>query len=150
MFFQMCELAKLFSSLVEADNRFTIVAPVKLGLVCFKLKVRDFKPQYTKWCWVEFVLRRLLCNWFCSFQSTNEANSRLLAKINDDRRIHLVAGVLGDELILRFSVNSPLATPDDISYAWSVITSLAPKTTEDFCHNVLWIVLRWFDSKITR
>lgn len=34
-------LANLFSSLVQQDNRFEMPCPTRMGLVCFRLKVGD-------------------------------------------------------------------------------------------------------------
>ncbi|KRX68256.1 Aromatic-L-amino-acid decarboxylase [Trichinella sp. T9] len=38
---KMCRLAKEFADFVVKDERFELVAPVILGLVCFRLKTRD-------------------------------------------------------------------------------------------------------------
>lgn len=38
---QHCRLAKKFESLVRKDNRFIVIGKVTLGLVCFRLQVRQ-------------------------------------------------------------------------------------------------------------
>ncbi len=43
----MCALAQLFAELVSSDDRFELVVPVHLGLVCFRLKVLTESTE----CW---------------------------------------------------------------------------------------------------
>lgn len=105
----MCVLAKEFEALVRADNRFEVVGSVKLGLVCFRAKVRSLHgpPRGTPLHTV--------------FQGTNEINEELLKAINKDRRIHLVPAQLRETYVLRMAICSSLTKSDDVTYAWKVI-----------------------------
>lgn len=47
LFLQQVGLAKEFESLVRADKRFEICAPVVMGLVCFRLKVSTHSLHFS-------------------------------------------------------------------------------------------------------
>ncbi|KRZ19819.1 Aromatic-L-amino-acid decarboxylase [Trichinella pseudospiralis] len=94
---KMCRLAKELADLVVQDERFELVAPVILGLVCFRLK------------------------------DTNEVNEKLYQLINNQRRIHVVSSVLRNVFVLRISISSALTESADISFAWKVISASATK-----------------------
>ncbi|OUC41064.1 pyridoxal-dependent decarboxylase domain protein [Trichinella nativa] len=95
--FRMCRLAKEFADFVVKDERFELVAPVILGLVCFRLK------------------------------DTNEVNEKLYQLINNQRRIHVVSSVLKNVFVLRISISSALTETADIYFAWKVISASATK-----------------------
>ena len=84
------QLAKEFETLVRADERFEVAAPVTLGLVCFRLK-----------------------------KYGNMINDHLLARINGARRIHMVPAMLpGETYVLRFVVCSRYTESRDVQFAW--------------------------------
>lgn len=86
-------LAKEFEQLVLQDDRFEVSAPVRLGLVCFRLK-----------------------------RYGNMVNDYLLARINAGRRIHMVPAMLpGEKYILRFVVCSRYTESADVQLAWEEI-----------------------------
>ena len=66
----------------------------------------------------------------CGRQGSNERNKELLAKINDDGRIHLMSAESKGVYFIRY-VCSIRAEPDDVKFAWSVIVDLAGKLLHD-------------------
>lgn len=88
-------LARYFESLVQKDNRFEVLNEVRLGLVCFRLKVTD------------------------------EQNQSLLAQINDSGELHMIPAIVKGRFIIRFCVTAENATEDDMDQAWDIITAKA-------------------------
>ncbi|KAK2183725.1 hypothetical protein NP493_298g02000 [Ridgeia piscesae] len=89
-------LAHEFEKLVVVDERFQVTHPLKLGLVCFKLR-----------------------------QQSNEVNKLLLTKINDDGRIHMVPSSSKGTYFLRFAVCAANTELSNIQFVWKVIQELA-------------------------
>lgn len=88
-------LAKEFENLVRSDDNFEVVYPVKMGLVCFRLK------------------------------GDNAASEKLLNAIVDDGRIYLIPGRSKSMYYIRFVVCSLYCTSGDMQYAWNVILQLS-------------------------
>ncbi|CAD5217443.1 unnamed protein product [Bursaphelenchus okinawaensis] len=88
------KLAKQFHQLVSADDKFEVVVPPNLGLVCFRLK------------------------------GQNSRSEALLNLLNHDNRIHLVPGKTNDVYYLRFAVCSQHTKENDITFAYNVISEL--------------------------
>ncbi|XP_071531630.1 aromatic-L-amino-acid decarboxylase isoform X2 [Panulirus ornatus] len=84
-------LAHQFESYVKEDQRFEIILPVTLGLVCFRLK------------------------------KDNEVNESLLKKLNAGGVIHLVPSKINDIYFLRFAVCSRLTESQDVQVAWQEV-----------------------------
>uniref|UniRef100_A0A3B3C6J4 Aromatic-L-amino-acid decarboxylase n=1 Tax=Oryzias melastigma TaxID=30732 RepID=A0A3B3C6J4_ORYME len=97
-------LAKEFESLVRADKRFEICAPVVMGLVCFRLK------------------------------GSNELNQSLLKKITKSREIHLVPCQLSGSFVLRLAICSRSTESRHIQQAWQHITQLAFELLQEHRH----------------
>ncbi|XP_065332536.1 aromatic-L-amino-acid decarboxylase-like [Cloeon dipterum] len=92
-------LAKQFEGLVLKDNRFELVCPASMGLVCFRLK------------------------------GSNEMNEILLKKINSHGTIHLVPSKIKDKYFLRMAVCSRFCQPTDMELAFNEVVSLASELT---------------------
>ncbi|XP_032905878.1 aromatic-L-amino-acid decarboxylase [Amblyraja radiata] len=88
-------LSHEFESLVRHDERFEIVGDVILGLVCFRIK------------------------------GTNDLNEKLLKKINDARKIHIVPCQLRDKFVLRFAICGRTVESKHIQCAWQIIQESA-------------------------
>lgn len=86
-------LAELFETLVRSDDRFEIVAPRPLNLVCFRLKGDD------------------------------AANERLLDRINASGRAYLSHTKLDGRFVLRMSIGQTKVEERHIRAAWELITS---------------------------
>ncbi|XP_071945585.1 aromatic-L-amino-acid decarboxylase-like [Antedon mediterranea] len=89
------QLAKMFASLISADDRFEILGQVRFGLVCFRLL------------------------------GENNLSEELITRINDSRMLHLTPSRLNDKFIVRLAICHPNATEDDINYAWKTIKDTA-------------------------
>ncbi|XP_014667849.1 PREDICTED: aromatic-L-amino-acid decarboxylase-like [Priapulus caudatus] len=88
-------LAQEFKAMLLQDERFDLIAPVTMGLVCFRLK------------------------------GSNDVSERLLKRINDDGRIHMVPSKIRDVYFLRFAVCAASTHSADVRLAWDVIAQLA-------------------------
>jgi aromatic-L-amino-acid decarboxylase len=91
-------LAKKFEMLIRADNRFEIFGQVSLGLVCFYLKGPEILSK------------------------------NLLFLLNNSGDIHMTPTIVNDRYIIRFCVNAPNPTEDDINASWQLIKEAANKT----------------------
>ena len=85
------KLAEDFAALVQADERFQLPVPPKLGLVCFRLR------------------------------ASNVVNETLNKRINDAGKIHITPSKIRDTYILRFAVCSRFTMETDIQLAWEEI-----------------------------
>uniref|UniRef100_A0A0R3RUF3 Aromatic-L-amino-acid decarboxylase n=1 Tax=Elaeophora elaphi TaxID=1147741 RepID=A0A0R3RUF3_9BILA len=99
---KMIELAKNFEELIQKDTLFELFVPRTWGLVCFRLK-----------------------------DSTNEMNEELSRRINEDRRIHVVASVVHEVYFLRLAACSELTTHEDIRQAHAIIHNFAEDVRKD-------------------
>ncbi|XP_067854783.1 aromatic-L-amino-acid decarboxylase [Heptranchias perlo] len=89
------DLAHEFENLVRQDEQFEIVSDVVLGLVCFRLK------------------------------GSNDLNKKLIKRINEMRKIHIVPCQLRDKFVLRFAVCARTVESKHIQYAWQNIKEIA-------------------------
>ena len=86
------ELGQLFKSFVEKDDRFEIMAPAPLNLVCFRAKASD------------------------------EINEAILLKLNSSGKMYLTHTKLNNKYTLRLCVGSPLTKQSNIESTWHRIT----------------------------
>lgn len=84
-------LAELFESLVRADDRFEVVAPRPLNLICFRLRGDDV------------------------------ANERLLERINASGRAYLSHTKLNGRFVLRMSIGQTKVEERHVRAAWQLI-----------------------------
>ncbi|MGA1392518.1 MAG: pyridoxal-dependent decarboxylase, partial [Phycisphaerales bacterium] len=89
------EWARWFAKQVRGDGRFELAVEPVLSLVCFRLRDSD------------------------------EANERLLARLNDSGDLMLSHTRLDGRFTLRFSVGSTLATFEHVTRAWERIAASA-------------------------
>jgi aromatic-L-amino-acid decarboxylase len=83
---------------VAADPRFELCAPSLMSLVCFRLK------------------------------SSDEANRRLLERINATGHAFLQGNTLRGKFMLRFAIGHYAVTREDVMSTWSLISRLADET----------------------
>ncbi|MBX3380645.1 MAG: aspartate aminotransferase family protein [Phycisphaeraceae bacterium] len=89
-------LSEVFESLVRADDRFEIVAPRSMNLICFRLKGED------------------------------AANKRLLDSLNQSGKIYLTHTVLpGVGYTIRFCIGATLTQEHHVRAAWEFIRQTA-------------------------
>ncbi|XP_069768338.1 aromatic-L-amino-acid decarboxylase isoform X3 [Narcine bancroftii] len=127
------DLAHEFESLVHQDERFEIIGDVVLGLVCFRIKIQFFElPRDVAWVWNVSVMRRKWTGWVYFpwnrenlTEGTNELNEKLLKRINDARKIHIVPCQLRDKFVLRFVICGRTSESKHVQYAWKIINEAA-------------------------
>uniref|UniRef100_A0A6A7G1P7 Aromatic-L-amino-acid decarboxylase n=1 Tax=Hirondellea gigas TaxID=1518452 RepID=A0A6A7G1P7_9CRUS len=93
-------LAKEFEELVRSDQRFEVVAPVTMGLVCIRLKVTDHGDL-------------------------NDLNDRLHKQINATGAIHLLPSQSAGLSYIRVGVGSRFTESSDMIFAWKEIQKQA-------------------------
>jgi aromatic-L-amino-acid/L-tryptophan decarboxylase len=96
-----CEWAREFATWVAADPRFEILAPVHLGLVCFRLRPGEGE----------------------SLEAVNERNRQLLARVNASRRVYLTHTMLEDRYTIRMAIGARATELHHVQEAWELITS---------------------------
>jgi aromatic-L-amino-acid decarboxylase len=89
------QLAKEFAGWVAADGRFALAAPVRLSLVCFRLRADD------------------------------AANQRLLDLVNASGRMYLSHTRLADGLVLRMAIGGTLTERRHVEAAWALLRTTA-------------------------
>ncbi len=87
--------AKELAAEIEADPRFELCAPTPLSLVCFRLKGGD------------------------------EANRRLVDRVNESGEAFLAGNVLGGRYMLRLAIGHVRTTREDVWAVWERIRRLA-------------------------
>ncbi len=94
-------LAGLVKDWVEADGRFELLAPVDLGLVCFRLN--DGRDE----------------------ASLDELNRRFLERINAAGPVFLTHTALGGKYALRFVVGQRTTEERHVRGAWDIVSAAA-------------------------
>jgi len=83
--------ARQLATLVDADRRFELVAPVPFSVVCFR------------------------------FKGTDEQNKAILGQVNASERFFLAHTVLNGKVILRLAIGNLATTWEDVQEAWILI-----------------------------
>ncbi|KAF4524640.1 hypothetical protein B566_EDAN013749 [Ephemera danica] len=91
-----CELAKQFEAMVRKDERFEIVAPASMGLVCFRLK------------------------------GPNELTQEMLTGLQTSGKIYVIGAVNAGCFLVRFAVCSRFTAYSDIEFAWKELQAHVP------------------------
>jgi len=94
-------LANLFADSIGSDNRFELVAPVSMGVVCFRFVGAD-KNKLDK------------------------LNSEIVERINASGRAYLTQTKLRDQTVMRIGIGNVLTTEEHLRRAWDLIRELAP------------------------
>ncbi|XP_076800201.1 aromatic-L-amino-acid decarboxylase-like isoform X2 [Clavelina lepadiformis] len=87
--------AKLFEELVRSDNRFQVLFPVTLGLVCFRL------------CFPHATLEKI-----------NDLNLKLREEIEKDRQYVLTPSTVNEVYFLRFSAGMNFCNEESVRRCW--------------------------------
>ena len=93
-------LALLFASWVEADERFELLAPVRMAVVCFRARSASGSEQIA---------------------DADALNERLLARVNASGEAYLTHTRLGGRLALRVAVGNVLTTERHLARVWELI-----------------------------
>ncbi len=97
-------LAEEFAGWVDAHPGFERMAPVPLGLVCFRYRPRGVDLDDS---------------------NLDGLNRALLAAVNDAGRVHLSHTVLGGRYALRMSIGQLYTTRAEVAEAWRLLTEKA-------------------------
>ena len=100
---QHCEWAQAFAGWVSADSRFELLAPVPLGLVCFRLRPRDGEDA----------------------AAVTDRNRELLARINATRQVYLSHTVLDGRYTIRMAIGARATARRHVEEAWALIAASA-------------------------
>ena len=92
------ELAQDVAGWVEGDPEFELMAPVPLGLVCFRYRP-DGVPD----------------------TQVDDLNRRLLARVNASRRVHLTHTELGERYVIRMAIGQRETKRQHVEEAWECI-----------------------------
>ncbi len=95
------ENTQKLKSWIEADERFEIVAPVPLNLICFR------------------------------HQNGNEFNENLVNSLNESGKIYLTHTKLNGQYIIRFSVGQAATSLDHLKKSWDYILETVKKMEKD-------------------
>ncbi len=101
---EACRLARLVAEWVNADERFELLAPVLMGVVCFRACALGGEVE-------EDITDAML----------DELNEQLLANINDTGAVYLTHTRLHGRLALRIAVGNVLTTERHLAQAWEVV-----------------------------
>ena len=102
-------LARLFATWVENDLEFELLAPVEMGVVCFRAIIEDSEAGD--------LLKR-----------TNDFNRSIVKAVNDTGRAYLTHTVLGKKVAMRVGVGNVLTTEHDLSGVFGLIKNEVKKT----------------------
>ncbi|XP_011314347.1 aromatic-L-amino-acid decarboxylase-like [Fopius arisanus] len=97
-------LAKKFEDYVNGDERFEIVTPRSLGLICFRMKGEDALTQ------------------------------DLLKRLMRRKIIYVISATHRGRLMIRFAVCTANTTEADIEFAWKEITEQSDMVLQCSCH----------------
>lgn len=120
-----CRLAQSVASWVKEDSRFELLAPVKMGVVCFracdfsKNKIKQDKTKQNKTSRVADETHATTDS--LTDAQLNELNERLLAMINATGEAYLTHTRLHNRLALRIAVGNVLTTEQHLAAVWSLI-----------------------------
>jgi aromatic-L-amino-acid decarboxylase len=101
---EACRLARLVGGWVGADERFELLAPVEMGVVCFRARSFHFGARE------DFP-----------DEVSDEINERLLECVNATGETYLTHTRLHGRLALRIAVGNVLTTERHLSRAWQLV-----------------------------
>ncbi|MBV9959981.1 MAG: amino acid decarboxylase, partial [Acidobacteria bacterium] len=101
---EACRLALLVAEWIRSDERFETLAPVEMGVVCFRARAINDGRGST-----------------LSEEALNEFNERLLARINATGETYLTHTRLHGRLALRIAVGNLLTNETHLAQVWELI-----------------------------
>ena len=106
---EACRLACVVAGWVEADDRFELLAPVVMGVVCFRARP------------VGAVGSKEDAGGGAREEATNEFNERLLERVNATGATYLTHTRLRGRLALRIAVGNVLTNESHLARAWELV-----------------------------
>jgi aromatic-L-amino-acid decarboxylase len=101
---ESCRLARVFAGWVSADERFELLAPVLMGVVCFRARPSGGGAEEN-----------------CRDDAADELNERLLSRVNASGAAYLTHTRLRGRLALRVAVGNVLTTESHLARTWELI-----------------------------
>lgn len=101
---ESCRLARLVADRVEADDRFELLAPVLMGVVCFRARTLPGRVESE-----------------ISGEDLDALNERLLACVNATGEVYLTHTRLRGRLALRIAVGNVLTRERNLTQAWELV-----------------------------
>jgi aromatic-L-amino-acid decarboxylase len=101
---EACRLARLVAEWVEADERFELLAPVVMGVVCFRARSLNGVAGSD-----------------ISGEELDEFNERLLARVNATGETYLTHTRLRGRLALRIAVGNVLTRERHLARTWELV-----------------------------
>lgn len=101
---EACRLARVVAGWVEADDRFELLAPVLMGVVCFRARALPGVAEGD-----------------ISGEGLNELNERLLARVNATGAAFLTHTRLRGRVALRIAVGNVLTRERHLAQAWELV-----------------------------
>jgi aromatic-L-amino-acid decarboxylase len=101
---EACRLARLVADWIEADDQFELLAPVLMGVVCFRARALS-----------DGMGRGV------PGKAQDELNERLLSSINATGHAYLTHTRLRGQLALRIAVGNVLTTERHLAQVWDLV-----------------------------
>jgi aromatic-L-amino-acid decarboxylase len=101
---EACRLARLVAEWVSADERFELLAPVEMGVVCFRARVLSPRTEVN-----------------LTDAELDELNEQLLVRINATGATYLTHTRLHGRLALRIAVGNVLTTQKHLAQVWELV-----------------------------
>jgi len=98
---QHCDWAQQVAGWIRADERFELLAPVPLALVCFRLRPREGED----------------------LAAVNERNRELLARVNATRQVYLSHTALDGRYTIRMAIGARATELRHVQEAWQLIAT---------------------------
>jgi aromatic-L-amino-acid decarboxylase len=108
-------LAKLFASWVESDSDFELLAPVQMGVVCFRAISGDGGRHE-------------------SLEQTNNFNQAIVKAVNATGEAYLTHTILGDKVAMRVAVGNVLTTEKHLAAVFGLIKEEAARQKDNSRH----------------
>jgi len=113
-------LAQRFAAAVRADDRFEVVAPHPLSLVCFRLRGDGLRDDGLR----DDGLR----GDGLRDDEADAANEDLLRAVNATGRCLLTHTRVADRYVLRLAVGAPATREEHVDEAWNLIRAAAGRS----------------------
>ena len=104
-------LARLFATWVENDPEFELLAPVQMGVVCFRGILEEGEGNDL-------------------LKTTNDFNQSVVKAINDTGKAYLTHTVLGKRVAMRVGIGNVLTTEQDLTSVFGLIKHEVQKLKE--------------------
>jgi aromatic-L-amino-acid decarboxylase len=120
---EFVRLANLFADWINSDSRFELVAPVSMGVCCFRFVGMDGLPDRPS-----LSARPAVAPYPTSRPNESDLdalNSEIVEKINASGRAYLTQTKLRGRTVMRIGLGNVLTTEEHLRKAWEMIREVA-------------------------